>query len=140
MSLGRPLRVVVVDDNRDIVMTTMALLGAEGHETKGCYDGMAALPCIAEFDPDVVLMDIGLPGKSGWDVAKEIRAAMPGNRPMLIGISGEFTKEADKDLSELVGFDYYLIKPADPKVLLTLLEKAADAQQPGGAARDRTDR
>ena len=88
--MGRKsLRVVVVDDNRDIVATTIALLRVVGHDAKACYDGKAVLPCIRDFDPDVVVMDIGLPGKSGWDAAREVRDAIPGKRPLLIGMSGE---------------------------------------------------
>ena len=127
---GKPLRVVVVDDNRDIVATTIAILRVEGHEAKPCYHGAEVLPCVQEFDPDVVVMDIGLPGKSGWAVAREVRELLPGKRPLLIGISGEFTKGADKVMSEMAGFDYYLIKPADPKVLLTLVKKAAEEREP----------
>jgi DNA-binding response OmpR family regulator len=122
----KSLRVVVVDDNRDIVATTIALLAVEGHDAKACYDGSAVLPCIREFDPDVVVMDIGLPGKSGWDAARELRNAIPGKRPLLIGVSGEFTKGADKALSKIAGFDYYLVKPADPKVLLALVHRMAE--------------
>jgi DNA-binding response OmpR family regulator len=127
---GQPLRVVVVDDNRDIVATTIAILKVEGHEAKPCYHGADVLRCVQEFNPDVVVMDIGLPGKSGWDAAKEVRKALPGKRPVLIGISGEFTKGADKVTSAMAGFDYYLTKPADPKVLLTLIEKAAGGRSP----------
>ena len=120
----RPLRVVIVDDNRDIVLTTSELLRAEGHETKPCYNGSDVLRCVEDFDPDVLLLDIGLPDMSGWAVAREIRHLFGDKRPVIIGITGEFTKGADRILGEINGFDYYLVKPADPKVLLTLLEKA----------------
>ena len=113
-----------MDDNRDIVSTMMALLNVAGYDSKGCYNGSEALTCVQEYDPDVVLLDIGLPGQSGWDVAQQIRRHKPGKRPMLIAITGEYTKAADKILAEMSGFDYYLVKPADPKVLMTLLEKA----------------
>src|SRR5438132_8468026 len=101
-------RVLVVDDNRDIVLTTMALLRLEGHESKPCYDGSEVYDCVREFDPDVVLLDIGLPGRNGWDVARQIREQIPGKRPMLICITGQYTKGADKILAEMAGFDYYL--------------------------------
>jgi DNA-binding response OmpR family regulator len=60
----------------------------------------------------------------GWEAARRIRALIPGKRPLLIGISGQYTKGADKILAEMSGFDYYLMKPADPKVLLTLVANA----------------
>lgn len=80
---------------------------------------------VLEFDPDVVVMDIGLPGVNGWEAARLIRDRMPGRRPVLIGMSGEFTKGADRVLSEINGFDYYLTKPVDPKVLTALIGQAA---------------
>lgn len=122
--MPRPLRIAVIDDNKDVVTTMTALLESEGHETAGCYSGAEAYACVEEFKPDVVLLDIGLPGKTGWDVARQIRAVHPSRRPMLIAITGQYTKGADKVLSEIVGFDYYLVKPADPNVLLALIEKA----------------
>jgi DNA-binding response OmpR family regulator len=121
--MQRPLRVLVVDDNRDIVTTTMLLLSIEGYEPKPCYSGAEVFDCVKEHDPDVVLMDIGLPGQSGWECAKQIRAKIPGKRPVLVAITGEFTKSADKMRSELSGFDYYLVKPSDPKVLFAILAK-----------------
>ena len=119
----RSLRVLVVDDNRDIVLTMMALLRMEGHDSKACYNGSDVYRAVQEYDPDVVLLDIGLPGQSGWDVAQQIRTGIPGRRPVLIAITGEYTKAADRILAEMSGFDYYLVKPADPNVLLAVLEK-----------------
>ena len=126
----RSLRVLVVDDNRDIVLTMMALLRLEGHDTKACYSGSEVLNYVSEYDPDVVLLDIGLPGENGWEVARQIRARTRNKRPMLIAITGEYTKAADRILAEMSGFDYYLVKPADPKVLSMILEKAA-SEYPG---------
>ena len=130
----RRLRVLVVDDNRDIVLTTIALLRVQGHEGMECYNGLEVIQCVKTFDPDVVVMDIGLPGRSGWDAAKDIRASIPGKRPLLIGISGEFTKGSDSILAQRSGFDYYLMKPVDPNVLLVLLAQWAD--DPGLKRRD----
>jgi two-component system OmpR family response regulator len=127
---GRPLRVVVIDDNRDFVLTTMALLRGEGHETRACYSGSEAYDCVKEFDADVVVLDVGLPGLSGWDVARQLRARIPGKRPLIIGMTGEYAKGADHVLAQIAGFDYYLIKPADPNVLLALVEKANSRPNP----------
>ena len=116
------LRVVIVDDNRDIVLTTIELLRAYGHEATGCYNGDEVFACAREFAPDVVILDIGLPGKSGWEVAQQIRSRLPGKQPLLIAMSGEFTKRADKMLAEMYGFDHYLVKPFDPQALMAILE------------------
>jgi DNA-binding response OmpR family regulator len=117
----RPLRVLVVDDERDTVLTLMELLRDEGHETKGIHNGRQALQAIREFDADAVIMDIAMPEHSGWDTAREIRDAIGPARPLLIALSGQYTKGADRILSQLAGFDYYLTKPCDPDVLLALL-------------------
>lgn len=128
MAQHLPLRVLVVDDNRDIVETTVALMQVDGHEAMACYSGSEVMSCVKAFDPDVVVMDIGLPGKSGWDAAREIRGlSQHRKRPLLIGISGEFAKGDDHALARASGFDYYLIKPVDPKVLLALVAQWADA-------------
>jgi len=82
---------------------------------------MAAL---REFDPDVVLLDIAMPGMSGWDVARKIRQVCGQERPLLIAISGVYKQSADQILGKLAGFNYYLAKPYDPSVLLTLLRDA----------------
>ena len=122
--MAKPLRIAVIDDNQDVVLTMTALLESEGHKTMGCYSGTEAYNCVRAFDPDVVLLDIGLPGESGWEVARKIRKEIAGDRPMIIAITGQFTKSADRMLAEMNGIDYYLVKPADPIVLLSLLEQA----------------
>jgi len=122
------MRVLVVDDNDDIVLTMVELLTAIGHESMGCYNGEEAVECVREYDPDVVIMDIGMPVKSGWQAAQEIRAEH-GRRPVLIAVSGEYTKGSDKVLSKIKGFDYHLTKPVDPKALVALMEKAAVPSQ-----------
>ncbi|HWI38788.1 MAG TPA: response regulator [Burkholderiales bacterium] len=122
--MPRSLRIAVIDDNQDVVATMTALLETEGHQTMACYTGTEALSRIQKFKPDVVLLDIGLPGESGWEVARKIRKSIGQTHPMIIGITGQFTKGADRILAEMNGIDYYLIKPADPIVLLSLLEQA----------------
>ena len=115
---------LVVDDNRDIADTMVALLKTENHTASACYDGAHVIDCIRRQDPDVVLLDIGLPNKSGWEVAEEIRKRFSPGRPMLIGVSGEYMKDSDRILAKMRGFDYYLVKPADPDVVLTLVRQA----------------
>ena len=117
----RPVKVLVADDERDIVLTLESILRDEGYETKGVYSGKDALAAVADFDPDAVLVDIAMPGMTGWDVARQIRRFHPGDRPRLIALSGQYTQGADKILAQMTGFDGYLIKPCDPKVLVALL-------------------
>jgi len=119
-----PTRVLVVDDNVDLVAYTLALLRTEGHEVQSCYDGSKAMGCVLDFDPDVVVLDIGLPGKSGLEVARAIRRHIPGKRPMIIGATGEFSQASDEAHALINGFDFYLTKPVDPELLLGLVGKA----------------
>ena len=118
-------RVLVVDDNKDMVDTTTALLAAEGHLVFGCYSGMEVQSCVRQHDPDVVLLDIRMPGKDGWTVAREIRDEWPGKRPMLIAITGEHPRSGHASKrAEVPGFDHFLLKHAEHDELLALISKA----------------
>jgi two-component system response regulator MtrA len=117
----RALRILVVDDDRDQVLSLTALLRGEAYDVRGLHDAADILQQVREYDPDVVILDIVMPGKTGWDAAKEIRAGLQGRKLVLIGISGEHVRGSDRALSEMYGFDFYLMKPCDPNVLLTLL-------------------
>ena len=76
---------------------------------------------VRDFDPHMVILDLAMPGKSGWEAAKELRACLPGKRLVLVALTGEHTRGADRDSSRMSGFDFHLMKPCDPNVLLTLL-------------------
>ena len=119
----RPLRVVVIDDEPDTVITLLAILRDEGHEAEGFSNAKEALRSIPNFLPDVIISDLAMPSPSGWDVARNVRALL-GDKPMLIAVSAQYTKDTDKRLAEIVGYNYYLTKPCDPNVLLTLVQKA----------------
>lgn len=121
----RKLRVLIVDDDRDTTLTLSALLREEGYETRGVHSGGEAMAALGEFDPDVLISDITMPGMSGWDLAREIRKAGYRDRPILIAISGQFTKAADKLLSESVGFQYFFSKPCSASVLVRVLAPLA---------------
>ena len=116
------LRVVVADDDRDTVLTLTALLRDEGHEARGLHNGDEVLDAMREFDPDAVILDIAMPGRSGFDLAKHIKQ-MRGEqkRPLIIGISGVYKQSADRILAKIVGFDKFLIKPYDMEAVLAAL-------------------
>jgi DNA-binding response OmpR family regulator len=120
-SSPRLLRIIVADDERDTVLTLMMILRDEGHEVQGVYTGSRVMPLVREFDPDVVLLDIALPEKNGYEIAEQIRKHRRGQRVLLIGISGQYKQGPDKILADLKGFDHYLVKPFDPAALLALL-------------------
>jgi len=86
------------------------------------------------FRPDVVIADINIPGESGYAIARELRARHRELAPLLIAISGKWTKASDRLLGQAVGFDHYLLKPCDPRELLPLLEPLRAAES--GSASD----
>ena len=121
--MERPLRVLIADDDRDIVDTMAKLLRAEGHIVQSAYTGKDVLPAVLIFRPDAIILDISIPQMSGYAVAQAIRQLFTDvRRPLLIAISGVWKDFADRRIAEQVGFDHYLEKPADPAKLLALLE------------------
>lgn len=122
LSAPRSLRVIVVDDERDMVLTLTTLLRSEGHEVKGVYKGGDVFAAARGFDPDAILLDLALEDASGYEIARQIRLRYGERRPLLIAISGRYTKATDRMLSSLAGFDHHLPKPFDFAALLALLE------------------
>lgn len=119
-------RVLVVDDNRDSARTLALLLTRIGYQTQIAYDGIEAVERASEYDPDIVLLDIGLPGLNGYDVCRAIRAATAaGLRPIMVAISGYGT-DADRCQSVEAGFDGHLVKPIDLSQLTELLDAHSD--------------
>src|SRR5688572_28388256 len=98
--LPRRLRIMVVDDDRDSVLTLKTILAEEGHEVWGVYRAGDVKLGVQHFDPDVVLLDIGLPDGSGYALAEEIRAQFGRTRPVLIALTGLYREGPDKSLSK----------------------------------------
>jgi DNA-binding response OmpR family regulator len=124
----RSLRILLADDDRDAAMTMMMVLRDEGHDVKAVYAGRSVMGMVMDFQPDAVILDIHMPDMSGWQVARTIRE-MRGQAPLLIGISGHYTTGADRILSELNGFDHYLLKPCLPSDLLKILQPLRDQSE-----------
>ena len=117
------MRVLIVDDERDIVITLSALLADEGYQVRGVYKGLDALDSMRDFDPHIVLIDLALPDMSGWEVARRIRASYGDERHKLISITGRYKQGSDRVLGQLAGFNYFMDKPCDPQALVTLLAR-----------------
>ena len=110
-------------------MTLLALLRDEGHDAEGFASGQKGLEAIGQINPDVVISDISMPPPNGWDLAREVRRLKGEDpRPLMIAISGRYTKGADRILAQMAGFTYFLTKPCDPQVLMALVEKARPLQ------------
>jgi CheY-like chemotaxis protein len=114
-------RVLVVDDNADAADSLSILLRLLGHDVVTAYAGPGGLTLAESFQPEVVFLDIGMPGMSGYEVARLLKAgpAAPGIR-LLVAVSG-FGQTADHHKAVAAGFDRLLVKPADPAVLAGLL-------------------
>jgi PAS domain S-box-containing protein len=126
---AKPLRLLVADDNRDSAATCAALLKASGHEVTVAHSGGEALDLACRTKPDALLLDIGMPGLNGYQLAERIRDTSWGRRAMLIAISG-WGQEQDKRRALEAGFDRHLTKPIDPNRLETLLQAAAASHPP----------
>jgi PAS domain S-box-containing protein len=120
VTTSTPRRVLIVDDNRDFANSLVMLLRMAGHEATAVYDGSAALSAAREFKPHAVLLDIGLPGASGYEVARALRDAAELAPLTLIALTG-YGRDEDRDRVVAAGFDHHLVKPVDPDVLLAKL-------------------
>lgn len=126
-SEGKPVvrrRILVVDDNVDAAIAMSMLLNVIGHETHVAHDGPQALEAVASMQPDVVLLDLGLPGMSGFEVCQHIRTSMTANQPLVVALTG-WGQESDRQKSRASGFDHHLVKPVDYDSLADLLANSA---------------
>lgn len=121
---SRPLRVLIVDDNEDTAEMMSLLLELDGHEVEVAHTGPSALQAAAAHRPAVIVLDIGLPGLDGYQVAQRLRQDPAMNGVVLIAASG-YGQEADRRRSWEAGFDHHLVKPVDPNELQRLLAEAA---------------
>ena len=124
----RQLRVLVADDDADTVSTLKLLLEEDGHEVRSAYDGAAVLDAADSFRPDIVLLDIGMPKLTGFEVARTLRSRY-GKGLMLIAVTA-WARDKDRTMAQLSGFDYHLAKPCNPHVLLALVQARARLPAP----------
>jgi len=111
-------RILIVDDNQDSADSLAMLLELEGHQVRAVYTAMDALEQVSVFAPEIVLLDIGLPGMNGYDVAQKINAMA--HPPRLIAVSG-YAQREDKERSAAAGFSAHLVKPVDIAALKKVL-------------------
>jgi len=119
-------RVLVVDDNDDAATGLALMVRLLGHEARTAGDGLGALQMAADFRPDVMFLDIGMPTMNGYEVARRLREQPWGKRVMLVTLTGWGQAEYKRRATE-AGFDHHVVKPRDPAVLRNLL-----ASRPSG--------
>jgi CheY-like chemotaxis protein len=113
---------MVVDDNLDSAETMAELVKLSGHDVRTAHDGPSALECARAFRPQVILLDVGLPGMDGYELARRLRAdGLAGE--LMVSVTG-YGEDEDRRQAEEAGFDHHLIKPVSPDVLLRLVNRA----------------
>lgn len=125
--VAQPRRVLLVDDSVDAAEAMSMLLETLGHEVRTMNDGPSALAMVDAFAPEVVILDIGLPGMSGLELAREMRARDVTKTALMIALTG-YGGDADRQKSRDAGFDHHLVKP----VSFTAIEDVIAAWKPVG--------
>lgn len=110
-------RVLIIDDNRDIANCVAALLRTVGHIVLPAYDGLTALALVAEFKPNVAILDLNMPGMDGFEIAKRLRAIAELSPLKIIALTGRDEPESIRATAD-AGFDAHLIKPTNGEDLL----------------------
>ena len=118
-------RILVIDDNQDAANATAMLIEEMGGEARVAYDGESALEMLQEYQPEVILLDIGMRGLDGYETCQRIRRVL-GNRVLLVALTG-FGQEQDKEKATRAGFDAHLTKPADGAALAGILADRASS-------------
>ena len=121
-------RILVADDDEDAVLSLTLLLREEGYVVRGVHRGSEVLQAVFNFAPDVVLLDIGMPQMTGYDVARTLRERYGSARPALIAVTGRSGK-TDRQQALAAGFEHHVTKPYEPRALLALLARLA--KRPG---------
>jgi len=129
--------VLVVDDNRDAAQSVASFFELSGHEVRTAADGGEALLAVERFEPEVVVLDIGLPVLDGYEVARRLRQSPRAGELLLLALTGYGQRE-DRQNAESAGFDHHFVKPADPALLLGCIESWLRERRSGSGPSLRT--
>ena len=127
-------RILLVDDNEDALEMLELLLSGAGHEVCIATCGADALRKAAVFEPEIAILDIGLPAMDGYELASRLRAQMGSDAPRLVALSG-YGQESDRARSRAAGFQLHLVKPLDASTLLDLIDRDLDRKRAGTRGR-----
>ena len=138
-----PVRVLVVEDSTDAALSLDMLLTIGGYNVQVRRTGPEGLDAVFAFHPHIAIMDIGLPGLNGWEVATRISKQLGDRKPVMIAVTG-YGQEEDRHRSQEAGFTYHFVKPVPPVKLLTLLHTIAARLHPheetNGSSREKASR
>ena len=118
----------MADDDPDTVLTLLTLLQDDGHDVRGVYSGSQVMDAVRSFKADAVLLDIGMPDLTGFDVARSLRRRF-GSRVMIVAVTA-YRSTTDKMMALAAGFDHHIAKPYDPEMLSALLRERAAGLAP----------
>jgi CheY-like chemotaxis protein len=121
------LRILIVDDNRDGADSLAMMLRLLGNDTRTAYDGEQALVLAAEYQPDVILLDLGLPKLNGYEACRHIRQQPRGKELIIIAQTG-WGQDEDRRRTHEAGFDHHMVKPVDPAALIKMLAELQQAR------------
>ena len=127
----RPLSVLIADDDADALLMLALVLRDEGHIVHTCVDAHFVVEAVSRYQPDVCVLDIVMPGKTGFSIVRELVAMNLPRRPLLIALSGVFNQPSDEIIAKTSGFDLLVRKGGEPDELLRIIEElATDAALP----------
>jgi CheY-like chemotaxis protein len=129
-----PLRVLVVDDSKELAESVGRLLEFWGYDMHVAYDGPTGLELARLYRPEVVLLDLRMPGMDGYEVARRLRQGEGSDAPVLVAMTG-YASEEDEARTQQAGFHFHVRKPAPPGSLRDILHRVAAAVRPAGGAR-----
>jgi PAS domain S-box-containing protein len=129
--MGDTLSIVICDDNVDASTTLETILRASGHDVATVHDGHEAVALADSARPDVMILDLGMPGLNGFETAEHIRALPSGDAVVLIALTG-WGNEEYRQRARASGFDHHLVKPADPRLLGELLTRVSRQRKAAG--------
>jgi DNA-binding response OmpR family regulator len=118
------VKVLVVDDNVDLVEMLSMVVEAAGHQVRKAFDGRSGISAALEYQPDLILLDLGLPDVNGTEVAKELRRHREVAQARIVALTG-WGQAEDRQRTADAGFDEHLTKPADPEQIQRLLDKVS---------------
>lgn len=130
------IQVLVVDDNRDAADAMVMAAQVLGHEATACYDGAAALSLLDTFHPDLMILDLSMPGMDGYTLARAIRGRDEFADVPIIALSG-FGADSDRERSLSAGFDMHLLKPMEIDTLEEVIQDVSRRDGRPGPARER---
>jgi len=122
-----PLRILLCDDNPDAISSLAILLESYGHETRLCYGGAECISVAREWTPQLVLLDIGMPQVTGYDVARALRGLESGKEAMIVAVTG-YAEPDDVRKAYEAGFDLHVKKGADPQHFIDLAARLTTSQ------------